>query len=264
MPEGHATHGLALRHHALFVGQRLEVTSPQGRFEEDANKVSGRKLKSVTAAGKHVFYEFQGGRIVHVHLGRFGKVREFDLPAPVPFGIVRMRAIGKTQGFDLRGPTRCTVISRSDQASILARLGPDPLASNPDRAEAKRRLARCRKSIGAALLDQSIIAGVGNIFRAEALFELRMDPMRTANELSAAEFAALWQALRRMMKTGLRIGRIVTVHRNEADGPLAELRGLDRFRVYRRPRCPRCSATVQQLTQAGRALYFCPRCQQSG
>ena len=75
MPEGHKTHYIARQHAEFFSGQSLRVTSPQGRFRGDARKVSSRALIDVDAAGKHLFYRFEGDRIIHVHLGRYGKFR---------------------------------------------------------------------------------------------------------------------------------------------------------------------------------------------
>ena len=81
MPEGHKTHFLARRHTASLSGQPVSVTSPQGRFADDAKLVDGRRLQSATAVGKHLFYEFDGGAIVHVHLGRYGSFRRAPRPA---------------------------------------------------------------------------------------------------------------------------------------------------------------------------------------
>ena len=95
MPEGHKTHYLAREHTAWFAGQSVRVLSPQGRFQSDARKVSGKVFDRCEAVGKHLFYCFDGGRIVHVHLGRYGKYRDLESPPPRPVGAVRMRLIGR-------------------------------------------------------------------------------------------------------------------------------------------------------------------------
>ena len=96
MPEGHTLHRLAHAHRARFAGHQVAVSSPQGRFA-DAALVDGRVLDEVTAHGKHLFAAF-GDRIVHVHLGLFGKVQEGDGPPPPPVGEVRMRWVAETGG----------------------------------------------------------------------------------------------------------------------------------------------------------------------
>ena len=128
MPEGHKTHFLAREHHALLAGEPLSVSSPQGRFSTDAKKVSGKHLASVSATGKHLFYEFEGGSIIHVHLGRYGKFRQHKSPAPEPVGQVRMRMTASEVCIDLNGPTTCRVIDHEIKRSVIDRLGPDPLA----------------------------------------------------------------------------------------------------------------------------------------
>tara|TARA_A100000171_G_C2067098_1_gene112870 strand:- start:198 stop:470 length:273 start_codon:yes stop_codon:yes gene_type:complete len=90
MPEGHKTHYLAREHNQRYAGERLDVSSPQGRFSDGAGAVSGRVLESVQAAGKHLFYEFEGNRIVHVHLGRYGSYAEQASPPEPPRGQVRL------------------------------------------------------------------------------------------------------------------------------------------------------------------------------
>ena len=144
MPEGHKTHFLAREHHDLLGKEApLKVTSPQGRFREDARKVSGRCLESVRAAGKHLFYEFEGAAIVHVHLGRYGKFRQRESPPPKPVGQIRMRMVGSNASLDLTGPTTCRVIDSELQKEVLKRLGPDPLA--PGTLPALRPWIECPK-----------------------------------------------------------------------------------------------------------------------
>lgn len=164
MPEGHKTHFIAKEHAKLLVGQSLRVTSPQGRFRSDARKVTQRTLESVHAVGKHLFYGFEGDRIVHIHLGRYGKFREHVSPPPQPVGQVRMRMIGHHAAVDLNGPTTCRVIDPEQQEGVVSGLGPDPLAGGR-KAAVWQKLSLSSKPIGALLLDQSIVAGVGNIFR---------------------------------------------------------------------------------------------------
>jgi len=260
MPEGHKTHFLARRHDRLLAGEWLQITSPQGRFRGEARKITGGMLDAVEAVGKHLFYRFDSGRILHIHLGRYGKFREHPSPPPPPVGQVRVRLVGDAAALDLTGPTTCRVIVPDEQRQIVSRLGPDPLAGGRPRA-AWDKISESRKPIGALLLDQTVIAGVGNIFRAEVLFETEMDPRTAGCDLSRESFDRIWRSLVKMMKTGLRYGRIISVTPAEVGRPLAKIDGKDRFRVYGKDECPRCRGPISSIELASRRLYLCEHCQ---
>ncbi len=260
MPEGHKTHFIAAEHDRLLAGQTLKVTSPQGRFRSDARNVSGRELESVHACGKHLFYHFDGDRIVHVHLGRYGKFRTLNTPPPEPVGKVRMRMIGAENTIDLNGPTTCRVIDGDEAQTVTDKLGPDPLAGGR-KQDVWKNISSRSKPIGALLLDQGVIAGVGNIFRAEVLFETGLDPQIPGDQLSRESFDRLWRSLTRMMKTGLKYGRIIAVSAREAGKPLARIEGRDRFRIYGKTDCPRCGQLIDTIELASRRLYVCFGCQ---
>lgn len=260
MPEGHKTHWIARQQTDLLGGQTLKVTSPQGRFRGDARKVSGRMLDRVTAAGKHLFYEFDGGRLIHVHLGRYGKYRIHDTPPPAPVGKVRVRMVGQSIAIDLNGPTTCRVIDQETRNAVVSKLGPDPLAGGR-RDKVWELIKESGKPIAALLLDQSVIAGVGNIFRAELLYEIGLAPQTPGKQLSKSQFDELWKSLVRMMKVGLKHGRIITVTAKEAGKPLSKLGNRERFRVYGKDVCAKCDRPVETTEIAARKLYWCPRCQ---
>ncbi|NND97706.1 MAG: Fpg/Nei family DNA glycosylase [Pirellulaceae bacterium] len=260
MPEGHKTHYIARQHDRLLAGHPLKVTSPQGRFRADGRKVSGHVLDRVEAVGKHLFYHFDGNQIVHVHLGRYGKYRQHAVPPPAPVGQVRMRMVGTNVALDLNGPTTCRVIDEEIRDEVVARLGPDPLAGGP-KQDLWRNIHHSRKPIGALLLDQSILAGVGNIFRAEVLYEIEMNPSLRGCDLDRQSFDRLWRSLTKMMKTGLKHGRIIAVTAREAGMPLNRIDGTDRFRVYKKQECRRCHSAIETVEMASRKLYLCPTCQ---
>ena len=240
VPEGHSIHHCAAVHAATFGGQRVRVSSPQGRFP-DASLVDGQVLTGTDAWGKHLFHEYDNGLVVHVHLGIYGSFTRHDLPAPDPRPTTRMRMVGADAAVDLVGPITCEMLE--DIEPIVAKLGPDPLRRDADPEQAWERLRRRRIPIGQALLDQTVIAGVGNVYRAEALFTHRIHPLRPANELTHDEFLAVWQTLVKLLRKGVRDMRIAT--RN----------------VYRRDACPECGTAILRWDLAGRWAYACPVCQ---
>ncbi len=261
MPEGHTVHRAARRQHALLAGRVVGADSPQGRFADGAAALDGRPLEGVEAAGKHLFYRFDRGEVLHIHLGLFGRFRYHESPPPAPRGAVRLRLTGTEGAVDLSGPTACDLIGEDGREAIMARLGPDPLRPDADPGRAIESMARRRLPIGAALLDQSIIAGLGNVYRAEVLFVCGIDPARESRSLGRAQLEAIWEESRRMLREGVRLGRIVTVSAAERGTPPSRARRGERTYVYRRPTCFRCGGAVDRPVIGGRPCYRCPACQ---
>jgi endonuclease VIII len=263
MPEGHTIHRIAKDHGALLNDRVVHVSSPQGRFAADAARVDGQVLETIEAYGKHLFYWYANGEVGHVHLGLFGKFRvSLGSEVPEPAGEVRMRMRSELATIDLAGPTDCSVINADDRDLIVNRLGPDPLRRDAKPEVAIDRMARSRRALGAILLDQSVIAGVGNVFRAEALFVNGIHPLRGGTETEADQLQALWDTVVVMLRKGVRENRIVTVDRRELHLPKGrKLRRGEATYVYHRDRCLRCGTAVQTVDVAGRACYFCPMCQ---
>ncbi len=264
VPEGHTIHRIARDHGKLLSGRIVEVSSPQGRFS-DAVLVDGQRLDRIDAVGKHLFYEWANGLVGHVHLGLFGKFRiHRGAEPPPPVGAVRMRLRCDEATIDLAGPTACTVGDPSVRDEIVARLGPDPLRRDARPQLVFDRISRSRKAIGALLLDQSVICGVGNVYRAEALFVCGIHPGRAGRDCDPAELDALWTVSQGMLRQGVRDNRIITVDPSELPRPRGRrLRRGEATYVYKRDRCLRCTAPIQAVVLAGRPCYFCPTCQPS-
>lgn len=267
MPEGHTLHRLARLHQRRYAGTPVSVWSPQGRFT-DAAMLDGRVMTKASAWGKHLFHHYAGdnggsGPIVHVHLGLYGTFREMRNPMPEPVGQVRMRIVGIEYGTDLRGPTACEVLDEGQVSSILDRLGPDPLRSDADPAQAWARITKSRKAIGALLMDQSVMAGVGNVYRSELLFRHGIDPYRPGRDVDRAEFDAAWADLVDLMKVGVRRGRIIVVRPEDDHGAPAYGPKRPRTYVYRRAGepCRLCGKPVRTAVMEGRNLFWCPNCQ---
>lgn len=261
MPEGHTIHRAARRQRSELGGQTLRASSPQGRFAEGAAALDGRRLEGIDAVGKHLFYRFDDGEVLHVHLGLFGRFRHHPAPAPEPRGLIRLRLEGDEAAVDLSGPTVCGLIGEESREAILARLGPDPLRPGADPHRAYAALARRRTPIGAALLDQSVMAGLGNVFRAEVLFVCGIAPDREARSLSREEMTCVWQTATEMLSDGLKRARIVTVTPQELGVPRSRARRGERTYVYRQSICRRCGGDIVEPIIGGRPCYWCPRCQ---
>jgi endonuclease-8 len=277
MPEGHTLFRLGTDLSAAFAGQAVEVTSPQGRFADEASLLDGHLLESAEAAGKHLFITFDPGTevaddtaaltIVHVHLGLIGVFTIEEGPPPPPVGAVRLRIVGRTAYADLRGATTCELISVTTMEQILTDLGPDPLRSDADPAKAFTRIHRSRRSIGALLMDQSVLAGVGNVYRAESLFRARLNPLTPGTKVTRRRWDAIWADLVDLMEYGVQTGRIDTVrpeHEPAAMGrdPRVDDHGGEVY-VYRRAGmpCHVCGSTVKTKVLEGRNLFWCPTCQ---
>lgn len=291
MPEGNEVHRWAERHTEAFVGKKMHVEGPNGRFK-DADALDGRKLERVMAVGKHLGYDFGTDRILHVHLGRYGDWTEGQMPFPEVRGMLRLRmwrmgarpvknavtskvrhysaddgtgniSPGKVDWLELRGPTDCSVYTAEKWETLLKRLGPDPLnGDKPD--EAFQKIAKAKKPIGVLLMEQDVMSGIGNIYRAELLFRARLSPFRLGAEVPLTTLKSIWKESVPLLKAGMVDRRIVTTlpkdrpHRNERP-PLKE----EVHYVYRRSGkpCWVCGTAVKKLDMNGRTLYWCPVCQ---
>lgn len=265
MPEGHTLHRLARLHTRRYAGHRVTVSSPQGRF--DASALVGATFAGAEAYGKHLFHDYGAAGTVHVHLGLYGAFTEFELPPPEPVGQVRMRIVGPTHGTDLRGPTACELLTPPEVDAIKARLGPDPLRPDADPGQAWRRISRSRTPIAVLLMEQGVIAGVGNVYRAELLFRHRIPPRTPGNRITREQWDAVWQDLVCLMQHGVETGSIDTVRPEHMPDVMGRAARDDRHGgevyVYRRAGqpCHVCGAEVATTTLAARNLYWCPTCQ---
>jgi len=283
MPEGHTIHALAGRLNGAFAASAVAVSSPQGKFADGAALLDGLRLVDASAWGKHLFVEFEGERWLNVHLGLIGKFSVMAHPGgQVPVeGQVRLRLLNDSWVGDLRGPTVCAVVTPQKVDQIRARLGPDPLRQDADPDLALYRISRSARSIAELLMDQAVLAGVGNVYRCEVLFRHRVDPFRPGRQILPATWRAIWDDLVSLMPLGVAFGQIVTMDDQVADAMAAVADGSAaattaavtgarlgnrferRFYLYRRTGepCRVCGRTVRTQLLAGRNLFWCGRCQ---
>jgi endonuclease-8 len=279
VPEGHTLHRLAGQVRERFAGRVTRVSSPQGRFADAAALLDGTVLVDADAWGKQLFLEFAGERFVHIHLGLIGGFEIQDGEPPPPVGQVRLRIAtapaaggshtdGPAAAYgDLRGAITCALLTAEQRQAVIDKLGPDPIREDADWTDAWARISRSRKPIGALLMDQSVLAGVGNVYRAELLYRHRMHPLRPGNTLRRGQFQAMWTDLVELMHEGVRTGRIDTVRREHTPEAMGRAPRVDDhggevyvYRRHGRP-CHVCGTRVRTQVLEGRNLFWCPRCQ---
>lgn len=243
MPEGDALHRAA-RSLQVLVGQELEVETPHPRaaVKQLAPRLDGRRLESVDAIGKNLLLRFEGGLVLRSHLRMKGRWRVLGRDAPV-FG---------TPWLVLRGEQHAGVLWNGPvlelDRGVALRLGPDILAEPPDydaMLERFRRTAQDR-AVGVALLDQRLVAGIGNVWKVESLWAARVSPWRALGDVSDDELRAVLEEAHRLMRARL----------DAVPG---------RRHVYRRKghACPRCGTPIKSWPQGddARMAYWCPQCQ---
>ena len=292
MPEGNEIHRWAERHEAAFGGRAVRVDGPQGRFTDSA-VIDGRKLQRVMAVGKHLGYDFGKDRILHVHLGLQGDFTEGSGPLPAVRGALRLRmwnaaAVKKAAGADaskphrwyseddgsdnlapekvawveLRGPMDCSIYSQEMWETLLKRLGPDPL--NGDGAERfVEKVGKSKKAIGELLMDQSVAAGVGNIFRAELLYRAKQSPFVAGREVEESTLRSIWREAGVLMKAAMVDRRIVTTKPKDRPHEKGQALKEEAHYVYRRQGkpCFVCGTKILTKVMAARNLFWCPVCQ---
>jgi endonuclease VIII len=248
MPEGDSLHRAARKLQAL-VGERVAVETPHPRAaaERVAERLDGRRLLGVEAVGKNLLLRFEGGLVLRSHLrmsGRWQVRARGQAVRGTPWLVLAGR---KREAVLWNGP----VLELVQDGGRLSHLGPDILERPPDLEEMVERLRaeRQTRAVGDALLDQRLVAGIGNMWKAEALWDARVSPWRALSDVPDVELRAALDAAHRLMRAGV-----------EGTRPLRH--------VYRRAgrACRRCGTVIRSHAQgeAARIAYWCPGCQRGG
>jgi formamidopyrimidine-DNA glycosylase len=260
MPELPEVEHAAAVARAIAVGRTITsvtVRHPaqrRGLPARDARSLAGDRVLGVERRGKSQRFSLASGRVLQVHFRMTGDWTIVD-PGPLPRAVRAVIVFDDGGRLALHDPRALSVISLCAAVPDDAGLGPD--ATDP--AVNARYLAGSLESrripIKVALLDQSIVAGIGNIYAAEALWRARIDPRTPANRLPRARLGALARAIRSTMQAAIR--------RQQRYYRSAEESDAGRFAVYDREGepCRRCGARIRRITQAARSTYFCPGCQ---
>jgi endonuclease VIII len=239
MPEGDALHRAAKRL-SVLEGQVVEAESPHPRAAllGIAERIDGKRLERVEARGKNLLLTFEDGIVVRSHLRMRGRWLVQPADRPVlgrPWLVLRG---GEWQAVQRNGPVLELGTRR------LERLGPDVMADPPDLEAMLRRFRRAEQTreLGDALLDQTLVAGVGNKWKAEALFEASVSPWRSLREISDETLVGVLRTASRLMGGPRRRNRV--------------------YRKVGRP-CSRCGTTIRSCPQGehARMAYWCPGCQ---
>jgi endonuclease VIII len=258
MPEGDTIHRTANRLRALLEGKEPdEIATPHPRhtYERWPERLRNRAVASVDAHGKHLFVRFEGNLTLHSHLrmtGAWGVYGPGQRWGRSPRRAWLVLKTGEREAVQFDGP----VLELRDDAQLrldprLVTLGPDILAEDFDTSAVLRRLRNDgdqARPFGEALIDQRVVAGIGNIWKAEACFAAGVDPWRSVAAVSESEALAVLKAARERMAE--------SAHAGSHARPRA---------VYRRAGmpCPRCRGKILSRGQGerNRTTYWCPSCQ---
>ena len=264
MPEGHTIRHLATVLSYGYMGTFIEASSPQGRFADDAAKINNHMMTGTTAHGKHLFLHFDE-KIVHIHLGLYGWIKNRKNKNQVPTDSTRLRIMNNEYVSDLSGPTVCKLITEDDREVKLNALGPDPIHETADPEKAWAKIHKSSKTIGGLLMDQSTIAGIGNVYRAEILFLNRLSPFIPGKEVTREKFDSIWNDSVRLLRLGAEDGHIRTVDPKHLVDAEVDLHGTFEYSyVYKRTNCEclLCGTQIMSDVLHSRTVYWCPTCQQ--
>jgi endonuclease-8 len=316
MPEGHSVHRIARQFALHFVGHRVAVSSPQGRFAAGAAQLDGHVMTGSSAIGKQLYLDFDHDLVLRVHLGIYGawdfagdvtagsglqegregttvvgehedslnsigaprrtRLRmaeqeqlgeELEAFPPEPIGQVRVRLLTDRAVADLRGPTACEVLTPAEAEAVIAKLGPDPMTTDHGEGE-ERFVTAIRKKptpIGLLLMDQTVVAGIGNVYRAELLFRANLNPHTPGKLVPEDTLRQLWRDWTHLLAIGVETGQMLTMDGLQGEELAAALvNRADRHWVYHRTGlpCRVCGTHILMEVVGGRKLYWCPRCQE--
>jgi formamidopyrimidine-DNA glycosylase len=264
----------------VMEGQRIAaalVRRPDLRWplpERMAERLTGATVLRLRRRSKYILADLSTAETLLIHLGMSGRMLvaggmlgqfHHDLPTPALHDhvILDMGSGARITFNDARrfGAMDLMPSDRAEEHWLIRDLGPEPLGNGFDQGYLAGRLAGRRTPIKAALLDQNVVAGLGNIYVTEVLFRTGLNPARLAGEVSAAEVARLVAMIREVLDEAIAAGGSSLRDYRQADGELGYFQHA--FRVYGRAgeACPTCGASIARIVQSGRSSFFCPACQ---
>lgn len=256
-----------------FAGEILvdpTIASANGRMGHTNQRGTDLGEPILDTAGENSLTSIGAPRRARVHVRMSeqttGLADEGDEWPPPVVGQVRLRLLTEVTCADLRGPTACELQTPDEVAATIAKLGPDPLVD--DVAEGEERFTsvvrRKPTSIGLLLMDQGVVSGIGNVYRAELLFRARQDPHTPGRDVPEDVVRELWRDWVRLLAIGVETGQMMTMDGLDPEVYRAAMASRDdRHWVYHRAGlpCRVCGTEVVVEEAAGRKLYWCPSCQ---
>ncbi len=256
-----------------FAGEIMvdpTIASANGRMGQTNQRGTQLEAPILDAAGENSLTSIGAPRRARVHVRMSeqttGLADDGDEWPPPVVGQVRLRLLTDVTCADLRGPTACELQSPDEVAATIAKLGPDPLVD--DIAEGEERftavVGRKPTPIGQLLMDQSVVSGIGNVYRAELLFRARQNPHTPGRDVRADVVRDLWRDWVRLLAIGVETGQMMTMDDLDPDAYRAAMASRDdRHWVYHRAGlpCRVCGTAIVVEEMATRKLYWCPKCQ---
>jgi formamidopyrimidine-DNA glycosylase len=261
------------------VIERAEVRRPGLRFpfpERMAERLAGARVTGLRRRSKYILADLSTGETLLVHLGMSGRVLvsgamlgEFHRPHPAPekhdHVVLQMEGGARVTFNDARrfGAMDLMPTASAEDHWLLREIGPEPLGNGFDETRLAAGLAGRTTPVKAALLDQRLVAGLGNIYVCEVLHRAGIDPRRKAGRIAAARAATLVPIIREVLAEAIEAGGSSLRDYRQTDGELGYFQHA--FRVYGREGAPcptpGCTGTIARIVQSGRSTFFCPRCQ---
>jgi endonuclease VIII len=250
-----------------FAGEILmdaTIAASNGRMGQTNQRGTVLDSAVFDTAGENSLSSIGAPRRTRVRMSEQEKqTDDVDTFPPDPVGQVRVRLLTDTVSADLRGPTACEVLDPARVDATIAKLGPDPHTDNSQEAEERFTSVVRRKPtpIGLLLMDQSVVSGIGNVYRAELLFRARINPHRPGKSLSDEEVRGLWRDWAHLLEIGVATGQMMTM--DDLDGEdyvKAMANQADRHWVYKREGlpCRVCGTNITMEEMGARKLYWCP------
>lgn len=259
------------------VIDRAEVNRPDLRWplpEAMAERLTGARVTLLRRRSKYILADLSTGESLLIHLGMSGRMLvsgvmlgDFHLDHPAAqkhdHVVLHMEGGARVTFNDARRFGAMDLVRTDREAAhwLLSGLGPEPFGNDFHEAYLVEALKSRKSPIKTALLDQHVVAGLGNIYVSEVLFRAGIDPRRAANRISAARLAALVPLIREVLAEAIEAGGSSLRDHRQADGELGYFQHS--FRVYDREDdpCPTCATPIRRIVQSGRSSYFCPACQ---
>jgi formamidopyrimidine-DNA glycosylase len=246
-----------------ILDERLTRPFPPAQV---AARLVGERVETVERRGKYLIVRFESGRVLLIHLRMTGNVLLGVQGAPAELlhrrAVVELDGGAKITYRDVRRFGTWLLLEPGELDDYLSeRLGPEPLERWFSPRQLAQRFTGRRAPVKAVVLDQRVVAGLGNIYADEALWYARVHPLRPAEQLSADEVTAVHKGIRRALRTGIARQGATLSNYVSPDGERGSMQ--DEFRVYGRDgeSCERCGTPIEKTRAGGRGTWYCPHCQ---